>query len=348
MAVGARSLLVTCAPTDPRWLQLLRSHFEATAFHLPEWSEAVSSTYGYTAVVLVMEDDRGRVIGGLPVVECHRPLGGKRLVSLPFTDHCPPLVMPGAEAEFTAALGEWREDKGGAALEVRARLPGIEGAQHHVVGTRHLLALEADPETIFKRFDRSRIQKRIRTARAAGVETVITRSRADMTVFYRLHCATRKRLGVPVQPLRFIENVWSKLVEPGLGFLVLAHLGGRPIGAALFLAYNRRLLYKYSASVSTAWNLRPNLMILWAAMEWGCANGYTILDMGRTDSDNESLRVFKAGWGSEEMPLVYTRFGPAGDRFGHGPVARVLSNVIRRSPTVVCRVLGETLYRFAA
>jgi CelD/BcsL family acetyltransferase involved in cellulose biosynthesis len=348
VASDGRSHLESCAPDDPRWLRLVMAHPDATAFHLPAWSSAVATTYGYQGLVVVMATHDGRVLGGLPVVACRRPLGGRRLVSLPFTDHCAPLVTPGAAADFAEALSEWRRADGAAALEVRDQLSPKADARLQVIGTRHLLALEADAESVFRRFDRSRIQKRIRTATAAGVETVISRSRADLAVFYRLHCSTRRRLGVPVQPLRFFENVWEKLVEPGLGFIVLARFGDRPIGAALFLAANRRLIYKYSASDSAQWNLRPNLMILWAAIAWGCANSYTMLDMGRTDAGNESLRVFKAGWGSEEVPLVYTQFGAASDGLGHGSVARVLAHVIRRSPTLVCRALGETLYRYAA
>lgn len=329
-------------------MQLVNSHSNATAFHLPAWSEAITTTYGYPGVVLVMEGADGRLLGGIPVIACRRLLGGRRLVSMPFTDHCPPLVAPDAAVEFAEALNDWRLTGGAIALEVRDELPEVAGAQHQLIGTRHLLPLGADPDVLFKRFDRSRIQKRIENASARGVVTVISHKRADLSVFYRLHCETRRRLGVPVQPLRFIENVWEKLVQPGLGLIVLARVDDRPIGAALFLAANRSLIYKYSASDSSQWSLRPNLMILWAAMAWGCANGYATLDMGRTDAGNESLRVFKAGWGSEEVPLVYTRFGPAGDGLGQASVARVLAHVIRRSPTFVCRTLGETLYRYAA
>jgi len=345
---AARSHLVTCTPGDARWLEIVASHSEATAFHLPAWIEAIAATYGYRGLVLLLEGDDGRLLGGLPVVECRGPLGRRRLVSLPFTDHCPPLITPGAYAELAAALGEWRASHDAIGLEIRDQLPNVEGALTQVIGTRHVLTLEADSAAVFRRFDRSRIQNRIRTAQAAGVQAVLTRSHADLEVFYRLHCVTRRRLGVPVQPLRFIENVWEKLVKPGFGLLVLARVDDRPIGAALFLAANRRLIYKYSASDSTHWKLRPNLVTLWAAMEWACVNGYVSLDMGRTDADNESLRVFKAGWGAEEVPLVYTHYGAAGEGLLRGSFARVLSNVIRRSPTVVCRALGETLYRYAA
>jgi CelD/BcsL family acetyltransferase involved in cellulose biosynthesis len=329
-------------------MRLVASHPDATAFHVPAWSEAIAATYGYPGCVVVMEGADGRLLGGLPVIACRRVLGGRRLVSMPFTDHCPPLVAPEAAVEFAEGLNEWRVAGGASALEVRDQLPEVPGAHRQVIGTRHLLPLGPDPAVVFKRFDRSRIQKRIENAAAAGVVTAISCARADLSVFYRLHCETRRRLGVPVQPLRFIKNVWEKLIQPGLGLIVLARLDHRPIGAAVFLAANRRLIYKYSASDSSRWSLRPNLMILWAAMAWGCTHGYTMLDMGRTDVGNESLRVFKAGWGSEEVPLVYTRFGAAGDGRGHGSVARVLAHVIRRSPTFVCRTLGETLYRYAA
>jgi CelD/BcsL family acetyltransferase involved in cellulose biosynthesis len=230
---------------------------------------------------------------------------------------------------------------------VRAELPG-ESEQQQIVGTRHVLTLETDPAAVLGRLHRNRIQKRIRRSRELGVEVVLSRSRAELDAFYRLHCETRRRQGVPVQPRRFISSIWERLIETGLGFVVTARLDGTPVATALFLAWNQSLIYKYGASDNSYWKLGANFLVHWTAMEWGCANGFTTYDFGRTDAGHESLRAFKAGWGAEEIPLIYTHLGTRVPRPGRGRAGQALAHLIQRSPTVVCRALGEMLYRYAA
>jgi CelD/BcsL family acetyltransferase involved in cellulose biosynthesis len=332
---------------DRRWLELVRRHPDASAFHHPGWSRVVSSAYGFRCVVLALEDGGGRVVAGIPVAEVRNPWSRRRLVALPFTDHCPPLVEPGQDpAVFAERLAVWPGGRDGTSLEVRADLP--LGAGRRTVGSLHVLELDPEPDSLFRRLHRNRIQKRVRRAHELGVEVSIGRSRADVAAFYDLHCQTRRRQGVPVQPRRFIESIWKEMIDPGLGFVVLARSGGRPVATALFLAWNRRLIYKYGASDRAHWKLGANFLVHWTAMEWGCVNGFLLYDFGRTDLGHDSLREFKSAWGATEVPLVYSHLGAESREVGRGRGAAALAHVIQRSPTLVCRALGELLYRYAA
>jgi hypothetical protein len=251
-------------------------------------------------------------------------------------------------ATFGYAIGSWRESNGCGPLEIRAELDTGVGAHTRPIGTRHLVDLEPDHEAVFRRLHRNRIQKRVRRARELGVEATLGRSSADLETFYRLHCETRKRQGVPVQPVRFIRSIWREMIEPGMGFIVVARIGSKPIATALFLAWNRHLIYKYGASDRAHWNLGANFLVHWTAMEWGCVNGCRIYDFGRTDAEHESLREFKAAWGGSEVPLVYSHVGAPPPSPGNRLAGAALAHVIKRSPTLVCRGLGELLYRYTA
>ena len=327
---------------DPDWLRLVHDREDATAFHLPAWSRAVAETYAFPSFVLMVEDAAGRVIAGLPVMEVRDLLGRHRLVSLPFTDYCPPLVgASGNPAEVAQSLVQ-------TGVEVRAQLPPTSGALAQEVGTRHLVDLEPDPDVLFRRLHRNRIQKRVRRAREQAVEVKLSRSISDLESFYRLHCETRRRQGVPVQPRRFIRNIWEKVIEAGHGFVIMATVDDVPIATALFLTWNRHLIYKYGASDRSYWRLAANFLVHWTAMEWGCVNGYSIYDFGRTDADQDGLREFKSAWGATELPLVFSQLGTSPRPTGYGRASAALAKVIRRSPTVVCRGLGELLYRYTA
>jgi len=327
---------------DPEWLRLVHDNEDATAFHLPAWSHAVAETYGFPSFVFVLEDAGGQAVAGLPVMEVRDLLGRRRLVALPFTDHCPPLIDESTDASgFARALMPL-------GVEVRGELPATPRRSTQIVGTRHLVDLEPDAEVLFRRLHRNRIQKRVRRAREFGVEVTRSQSIGDLETFYRLHCETRQRQGVPVQPKRFIRNIWEKVIEPGHGFVIIATVQKTPIATALFLCWNRHLIYKFGASDRSHWRLGANFLVHWMAMEWGCVNGYTTYDFGRTDAGHESLREFKAAWGSTEVPLVYSYLGERAESPARGKAAGILGEIIRRTPTVVCQAAGELLYRYVA
>lgn len=308
----------------------------------------ISSTYGVSASVLTWRHPGGRITAGLPVIRIERPFRRTRLVALPFTDHCPPLLTDEAGGpSFGAALRGWVLAQG-CALEIRDALAASDDSHLSTVGFRHVLDLEADSDAVLSRLHRNRIQKRIRRARELGVEVELTRSPGDLSNFYRLHCETRRRQGVPVQPWRFIENVGACMLDAGLGFLVTASYDRRPIASGLFLAWNRRLIYKFGASDRKYWKLGANFLVHWTAMEWGCKNGFLTYDFGRTDLGHESLREFKAAWGGREVPLVYSYLGSPAPSVTHGFAAAALAQVVKRSPVMVCRGLGELLYRYQA
>ena len=77
-------------------------------------------------------------------------------------------------------------------------------------------------------------------------------------------------------------------------------------------------------------------------------NPFWLASAPPTDKAYNVERAFKAGWGAREIPLVYTRIGGQAARLGRGRASAALGHVIRRSPTAVCRALGEVLYRYAA
>lgn len=346
-AVADRDRLITLVPSDPRWLRLVESAAEATTFHQPAWLHVLTRTYGLHGLVLGLIDAQGEVAAGLPLVRVRRPLSGPTYVSLPFTDHCPPLSREGYPLPpLASALDAWRR-QGKAEVEVRGELPEESGLTAETVAVRHLLPL--DDRCAELRQLKPPVARNVRAAGRAGVQVRLGKAREDMRTFYRLHVQTRRRLGVPVQPRRFLDAVWEHLIDPGMGFVAIAEAPtGEPVAAALFLAHGQSLIYKYGASDASRWELKPNHLLFWTAINWGRENGHRVLDFGRSDIGSDGLRRFKAGWGALEVPLSYTtsrRSGPGGARSER--MAAALGPLIRRSPSMVCRGLGELLYRYA-
>jgi len=335
--------------TDPRWTDFVTTHPAATPFHHPDWARLVAGCYGFRAFALATTGGTCAIRAGLPVVEVSRPLGGPKWVSLPYTDYCPPLLSPGQrEGELAAVLRQASGAAGVRRVEVRAPLTGASPVGHTAL--RHVLALNGDPAEVYARFHRSQVQRNIQRAEREGL-TVRRATRPEDLVgtFYQLHLLTRRRQGVPVQPRRFFRLLWEGVISTGLGSVLIVETSARPIAAAVFLAWNGTVIYKFGASDASAWPLRPNHLLLWHAIRTACEQGNRWFDFGRTDAEQEGLRIFKLSWGAVEEPLVYGVLGggPEASRTD-GMAARMLAPAIRHGPLLLCRAVGETLYRYIA
>ena len=349
MATTSRDArLVRLELTDARWRALVDAADGALPFHDPAWPAFLAECYGFPAFALALTDERGDAVAGLPLLEVRRPLGPRRWLCLPFTDLCGPLGPADAIPSLVAAVDAERQARGVKELAVRDAVAAPELIPAEVA-VRHVLELSDDPDEAFRAF-RSSVRQGIRVAERGGVTVERATSREALThTFYDLHVATRRRLGVPVQGRRFFELLWDRVLAPGGGSVLVASVERRPIAAAVFLAAGETVVYKFGASEADAWNARPNHALFWAAIRQACEEGRRLLDFGRSDFESEGLRRFKASWGAEEQPLVYSTTHPAPAPHAEpGTLGRAASYVIRRSPPIVCRAVGRAFYRYAA
>ena len=74
---------------DPRWSELVERHPAASIFHSPGWLSALRQTYGYEPFVVTTSP--GPTLENGMVVCRVKGWTSRRLVSLPFSDHCDPL-----------------------------------------------------------------------------------------------------------------------------------------------------------------------------------------------------------------------------------------------------------------
>jgi CelD/BcsL family acetyltransferase involved in cellulose biosynthesis len=350
VAPGADLASVEVDPvTDPRWAQLVERAPGALAFHHPAWMRLLGAQYGYAfdACCLVAPD--GRLVAGLPVAEIRSRVTGARLVALPFSDLCPPLVAADAPREsgreLVGALDAMRRRRG-LALEVRGGGTVLDEGTAVSRFHHHVLTLEPDLRAVERRFRKPQALRGVRRARREGLVVERRTDASALAEFYTLHLATRHRLGMPTQPRRFVLR-FSELFAAGLGFVLLVRRDDRALAGAVFLAHRGVLTYKYGASDAASLALRPNNLLFWEAIRWGVETGMHSLDFGRTDWGHDSLRAFKHSWGADESELHYHRLGGAGRAAHGGRATRALGTVIRRGPPVVSRLTGEILYRHA-
>ena len=332
------------AVTDPRWRRFAEARPEATVFHRLEWSELLAEAYGYDAFAVIASDS-GQTIAGAPFIR----IGGRRRASwssLPFTDSCSPLGDPRGVERLVGSVKALAADEGASTVEMRWAADPGEG-DVKTIGVNHVLSLEGGADAT-ARLASTAHARNIRRARADGVEVSMGTDAADVEVFYALHVRTRRRQGVPVQPVRFFRLLHQRIIARGLGFVAVARRARRPLAAAIFLGSGSTLVYKFGASDEREWAHRPNDILFHTIIAHACRQGFLSLDFGRSDLDDLGLRRFKSSWGARESDLRYTVFGGHRDRLIVRVGSALLAPLIRHSSPAVCRVLGEAFYRYAA
>jgi CelD/BcsL family acetyltransferase involved in cellulose biosynthesis len=332
---------------DDRWLSFAIAHSDATIFHHPAWLELVSECYHYYPFILAIHDANDEIIAGLPMMDVSTTFRRNRCVSLPFSDYCNPLYRDNDALErLTAGIISLHSQDTYKQLELRWEFPPHEKIHKFSDYVMHSIALDSDVEKIASRFDRVHRQN-IRAAEQKGVYIVQGNQKEHLRLFYQLQLKTRHRHGAPVQPWRFFNMLADKLFKQGLGFVLLAYKGNECLAGMVILSWKQSLFAKYAASSEDTLNLRPNNLLFWTAIRWGCENGYKLFDMGRSEIENKGLQRYKRGWGSEEAPLNYSLLSNSPERNPQGHlIATAARCVIKHSPVWLCRITGEMLYRY--
>ena len=251
--------------TDPRWLALIAGP-PAGLFHSPAWLGVLSDAYGLAPRAYVVTDADGAPRGGVAFCEVADTLG-PRVVALPFSDACDPLIdssetwrrSSGASrpmaCRFTCAVSTIRiARRGRAARGGEARALAHAGRR---AGTGRAVGRPrgADPP----RHQQGRARRRRRSAPLEGV--------ADLREFHRLHVALRKRkYRLLAQPPAFFEAIERRFSDIGGWHPLGAFLGERLIAATIYLRWRDTLYYKFNASDRDALGARPNDLLVWAGI----------------------------------------------------------------------------------
>lgn len=345
---GITGDMLKLSVSDPRWLSVIEQNQTATIFHHPAWMELLSTSYGYHPFIFAILGADGQIDAGIPIAEVNDHLTPRRYVALPFSDYCTTLYKnEEALCALTNELVEQQQSKRFPRVEIRSTLPDHVKIQTCSPYVLHTLPLDADSVKTAKRASRQQMQN-VRTAEKNGITIARGTGLEEVHAFYQLHSLSRRKHGLPVQPWGFFKLLTKLLLEQGLGFVLLAYKDDTCISAGLFLHWQRTLTYKYSATDEASLNLRPNHLVTWTAMKWGCENGFTTFDFGRADLEDEGLRAYKCRWGADEAPLSYSYIptAPVLNNQGSGKLGALLKDIIRRSPVWVCQLSGHLLYRY--
>jgi hypothetical protein len=296
------------------WNKMLLGSGQSTIFHSANWARLLAESYGYHPAYFTLSE-QGAFRGCLPIMEVKSALTGRRGVCLSFSDCCGAVVEGAAEFRLLfdsvlelGRLSGWRYVEFRGEPFLGQELPAKAYAHHSI-------ALSGDEHLMHSRL-RKGTASSIKKAEKEGVSAEISSSLEAVRDFYRLHCLTRRRHGLPPQPGSFFDKLHEHVISQGLGFVALARHG-------------------------------KDTVLLWETIKT-CANqGMRSMSLGRTDLGNEGLLTFKNGWGAERTVLNYYRYDFASSGFvcDKERDLSIFKKVLKTLPVDVLKFIGQLAYR---
>jgi CelD/BcsL family acetyltransferase involved in cellulose biosynthesis len=333
--------------TDSRWTDLVSRHPRATAFHSREWLAALRETYGYEPFAITSASPGQPLADGFVACRIRSWLTGKRLVSLPFTDHCDPLASDDpSERRLLSRMIEESQQGGCGYLEFRplAAPASVEGFEPADTYCFHELNLAPTLDELHRNLHKDSIRRKIRRAEETPLvyESGATNELVD--TFYHLLLITRRRHHLPPQPKSWFRNLMKQMRDAAR--IRVARKDGAAIAAILTLHHRAKVIYKYGCSDGAFHQLGGMPFLFWKLIEESKAAGAESIDFGRSDLENEGLIAFKSKFGAAKRTLTYFRYPRAnrqnaGD-WGDSLLARRVFSIL---PDGVLSAAGKVLYK---
>jgi Acetyltransferase (GNAT) domain len=333
---------------DRRWSELVDRHPRSSVFHTSAWLNALHRTYAYEPVAYTTSPPDCRLEDGLAFCRVASWITGRRLVSLPFSDHCEPLALgTGSLARLIAGVESYAKADGCRYAEIRPASAQDLLPTDFGIGRRyflHRLDLRAGATELFRQFHKDCIQRKIRRAEREGLDIRQGRDAGILKQFYGLVVRTRRRQGLPPQPVAWFRNVLDCMGESAV--IRLATSNGRPIAGIFTLQYRNCLYYKYGASDARFHNLGAMPFLFWHAIQHAIRQGLEELDMGRSDCNHAGLIAFKEHLGARRSLLAYWRSPPHPATVSDSAWRQQLGRLFcRYLPSGFLTVAGRLLYR---
>jgi CelD/BcsL family acetyltransferase involved in cellulose biosynthesis len=311
---------------DREWLELARRCEHATFFHTPYWQRLGTTAYPAQEVATATIDLPSGATAILPMIAVRR-LGTRHFVSTFSGAYGGPLSERPLGAEDALALQraikDWRTGVQIAGNPLAEPLPPAPGMRVREDSSM-VLPLEGDFAAVQKRFTKGH-RSALTKARRSGVTVRLAESLDDYRVYFELYRRSLERWGAEATSTYSWElfAAGHRLGEelPGHVRLWLAVHERKVIAGAWVFYWNRHVIWWHGAADASAFDLRPNNVLIPEIAEAALGEGYGELDMGAT-AGHEGPTRFKRHFGAVERPVRHLEYLPPVLRAGYAAMAR--------------------------
>jgi FemAB-related protein (PEP-CTERM system-associated) len=294
-----------------QWDSFVKTHPKGTPYHLWEYGEAFSETYGYKRYYLVSRI-KGNIVGIFPLILIRSRLFRDKLISLPFCEHGGPLInsdLKNTAVEFIAktflddalSLGT---NLGVDYLELRN--PSLTNdylcrdfskqVSRYVTFKLNLLS----GENQLWRFLDKKTRNSIRKSEKSNITISEILDEAMLKKYFSLYLKIEKKYGSPPHSFSVFKSLAR--FETNVKYLLALH-NSTPVAGVIIFYSNDEIYWWNGVSDPRLRNINATSLLLWEVIKWGCKEGYSYMSFGRTRKDT-GVYHFKEAWGGKETCYI--------------------------------------------
>lgn len=338
----------TCEKYDGNgcdWDAYVKAHASATNYHLWGWRAVVVNSFGHPCYYLSARDQKGKLVGILPLVHMQSRIFGSFLISVPFFNYggllCDRQEVGDALLAEAALL---RKELGAEHVELRhvEPWPGDLPTKQHKVSM--LLELAEDAEAQWKRFN-AKLRNQIRKPEKSGL-TAAVGGRELLDDFYTVFVRNMRDLGTPVYSQKLFANVLAAFPEDSR--IISVSLEGKPVAAGLITRFRDTVEIPWASSIRDYNSLCPNNLLYWTALRHAIETGCRRFDFGRS-TPGEGTYKFKEQWGAKPLQLNWQYLLREGEALpelnNKNPKFELAIRLWQKLPLPITRILGPQIVK---
>lgn len=331
---------------DPRIIQFLLVNEHSSVYHHPAWLKAIFNTFSHIPYYVIIEGSDGNIGGLLPFVAINSLITGRRIVSLPFSTYCNPLISDSQLNDAIKFLSEQFHNYKQIEIRTSAQLKNIDSGFYKSSNFfTHFIQLEGTIENTLNAMHRTAVRPYIRKAEKNNLVIRFGESEKDLKIFYKYETSLRRRLSYPPLPYKFYFNIWNELKKYNLILLPMIEHKGRTIAAGFILKFRQVYYLEYAASDRNYAHLYPIHKLYWEVIKLALSDGAKYVDFGRTSVNNESLLAFKDRWNTLRTQLFYYYYPSERLRLNNQSKLKNMFGFVNRNlPDKILQLEGKIIY----
>jgi FemAB-related protein (PEP-CTERM system-associated) len=324
------------------WNAFLSRSERGTFYHLFDWRDINSKSFGHTSPYLLARRERA-IVGVLPLTLIESRLFGRILCSMPFVNFggpCSP--APAVRAALAQSAVTLADELGVDHLELRCTDELDAGLPVSTRKVSMTLDLAPDPQTLWNAFT-SKHRNNIRRAEKNGL-TVKSGGLDLLPPFYDVMQQSWHSLGTPLYALSYFENILKALPEHTRIFV--CHRGDEPVGVAFNGYFEGTVEGMWAGGTPLSRPLQANYVLYWEMIRDACTHGFRSFHLGRSTTESGS-EDFKRKWNAQSQQLYWYFHVPGGGAMPavnvDNPKYKLAIAAWQRMPPWVIRMLGPRL-----
>lgn len=299
------------------WEDLLSHSPEATIFHTYESIKVFTETYPeFEALYIIVTNAEQELVGGMPIIR-RKHSSFYRLHSMPFGGYGGPILRDGVDEqiririlkEFCRLSSKWN-NLDSHVVDFSQKCALLSPTFSSRESFTHILNLDLPLQDIWlkKLTKKTRNQIRMSQKRGAKIEEVSLDCLDDV---YKMYLETDRRHGRKSSPISFYKNILG-MESKNVHVKWLVAKGDDKYIAAIQGITFKGSIGLGSASLEEYRNYyRPNNLLIWELIKWGCENGCTCLNFGGSPPEAKGLINFKESWGAQKYEyIVFDKISP--------------------------------------